>query len=224
MFQPLGQWTQSHSKRRIQCIAYQYDSTLAVQTEGDQYIKCRQHRGREYRDDQNCSLHYDDIPEHANPVLVILHKDTTWRVSHATQSLRTPTPFTYGTFAEFIATLEPPWEIDLLQHHELQVDPYTLCLEIQPQQFFAGSDGSKKYGVRGAFGWSISTVYGKRVAITCLRPRGLVETIGRLYHRHRTVRFYHHGSSVGPCRSSISFVGYSGSTLIRFWFFSLLET
>ncbi len=161
LFQPLGQWTQSHSKRRIQCIAYQYDSTLAVQTEGDQYIKCRQHHGRDYRDNQNCSLHYDDIPEHANPVLVILHKDTTWRVTHATQSLRTPTPFTYGTFAEFIATLEP-WEIDLLQHHELQVDPYILCLEIQPQ-FFAGSNWSEKYGVQGAFGWSISTAYGDRV-------------------------------------------------------------
>jgi hypothetical protein len=52
--------------------------------------------------------------------------------------------------------------------------------------------------------------------ITRLRLWGLVETIGRLDHRHRTVRFYHHGSSVGPCRSSISFVGYSGSTLIRF--------
>jgi hypothetical protein len=30
LFQPLGKWTRPHSKRRIQCLAYQYDNILVA--------------------------------------------------------------------------------------------------------------------------------------------------------------------------------------------------
>ena len=87
---------------------------------------------------------------------------TTWRITQVTQTLRPPPPITYGTFEEFIDTLEP-WEKDLLQHHDLSPDPHTVSLELQTQ-FFAGSDGSEKYGDQGAFGWAISTAFGERMA------------------------------------------------------------
>ena len=170
MTQTLGRWTQPHSKRRIRCMAYQYGTTLAVYNDGHNYTKCHLHTAREYIDDQSGSIHYDDIPEYANPVMVILKTEATWKVTKVTQTIRTPPPLSYGTFAEYIAALHP-WEMDLLQHHELSVDPYTACLELQ-SHFFAGSDGSEKYGVQGAFGWVISTVEGERLALGMGPARG----------------------------------------------------
>ena len=166
MLQTLGRWTQPHSKRRIRCMAYQYGTTLAVYKDGHNYTKCHLNTGREYINDPSRSIHYDDIPEHANPVMVILNTDATWKVTKVTQTIRTSPPITYGTFSEYIATLNP-WEMDLLHHHELS----TACLELQ-SHFFAGSDGSEKYGVQGAFGWVISTVAGERLAFGMGPARG----------------------------------------------------
>ncbi|KAI2503117.1 hypothetical protein MHU86_11308 [Fragilaria crotonensis] len=167
LFQPLGKWTRSHSKeRRIQCLAYQYDNILAVRKEGTQYNACPQEDGRDFTDNLHNPLriiHYKDIPEHAQPVTVILRNATTWRITQVTQTLRPAPPITYGTFEEFIDTLDP-WEKDLLQHHDLSPDPFPVSLELQTQ-FFAGSDGSEKYGDKEvAFGWAISTAFGERMA------------------------------------------------------------
>ena len=77
-----------------------------------------------------------------------------------------------------------PWETDLLQQHELYVDPYTAHLELI-RHFFAGSDGSEKYGNQGAFSWVISSYLGKRDAVgigpSC---RSVMDSYQAKVHRH----------------------------------------
>ncbi|KAI2495321.1 hypothetical protein MHU86_19220 [Fragilaria crotonensis] len=162
LIQPLGSWLQTHSHRRITAIAYQYDTFLAICKGGNEYITCEHIGRRRYTEQATDTISYENLPEHARPVDVIMEDASCWRIEATTKAPTSTRPFNYGTFDEYVSTLEP-WETDLLQHHELFIDPYSACLELQPR-FFAGSDGSEKYGTHGAFGWTISTIQGERVA------------------------------------------------------------
>ncbi|KAI2498549.1 hypothetical protein MHU86_15945 [Fragilaria crotonensis] len=83
-----------------------------------------------------------------------------------------PRPLPVATFDDYVQQLDA-WEVDLLRHTDLFVDPYTACLELH-QGFEAGSDGSEKYGTDGSFGWMISTSQGERVATGMGPSRGYV--------------------------------------------------
>ena len=74
------------------------------------------------------------------------------------------------SFPEYVDSL-PAWEVDLLRHTELFVDPRMTCFSLQPQ-FFAGCDGSSKFGTHGAFGWTISTHLEERAATGMGPSRG----------------------------------------------------
>jgi hypothetical protein len=56
-----------------------------------------------------------------------------------------------------------PWEQELLQHTELATDPRSVCVALE-SGVLAVSDGSEWSQQQGAFGWSMSTSEGERVA------------------------------------------------------------
>ena len=113
-----------------------------------------------------------NLPRSAVPVDVEEFGDTAWKLLKRT-SILSPTPApAAATFPEFIDSL-PPWEVDLLRHTVLFVDPRMTCFSLQPQ-FFAGWDGSAKFGNQGAFGWSVSTHLEERAASGMGPSRGKV--------------------------------------------------
>jgi hypothetical protein len=56
-----------------------------------------------------------------------------------------------ATFADFVNTLDCPWEMDVLMMTTMHVDPHALCAELS-HGFRAVSDGSVRFMTQGAFG------------------------------------------------------------------------
>ena len=67
-----------------------------------------------------------------------------------------------GTFAQFIASL-PNWEMELLQHVELEADPFSVAVALE-RGVRGVSDGSEWHQIQGSFGWTMSTDIGERCA------------------------------------------------------------
>ncbi|KAI2489132.1 hypothetical protein MHU86_25461 [Fragilaria crotonensis] len=113
---------------------------LAICKGGNEYITCEHIDVDDIPSKPQTQFH-ENLPEHARPVDVIMEDASCWRIEATTKAPTSTRPFNYGTFDEYVSTLEP-WETDLLQHHELFIDPYSACLELQPR--FLPSDGSEK--------------------------------------------------------------------------------
>jgi hypothetical protein len=115
----------------------------------------------------------EEIPRSASPVEIgETGREHQWRITYRSQQQNPRPQPAAATFEDYVQQLDP-WEIDLLRHTELLVDPYTVCLELQ-QGFEAGSDGSEKFGTDGSFGWIISTSQGERAATGMGPSRGQV--------------------------------------------------
>ena len=110
------------------------------------------------------------MPTSAVPVDVEEYGDNAWKLMKRTPLLVPPHIPVPESFPEYVDSL-PAWEVDLLRHTELFVDPRMTCFSLQPQ-FFAGCDGSSKFGTHGAFGWTISTHLEERAATGMGPSRG----------------------------------------------------
>ena len=174
LIQPLGSWLLSNEKSRISHVAYTQGSTLYVRKIDGEYIKCRKlHHAQELYIERNISMKMEEIPRSASPVEIReTGREHQWRITYRSQRQNPRPPPAAATFEDYVQQLDP-WEIDLLRHTELLVDPYTVCLELQ-QGFEAGSDGSEKFGTDGSFGWIISTSQGERAATGMGPSRGQV--------------------------------------------------
>jgi hypothetical protein len=112
------------------------------------------------------------MPSSAVPVEVEEYGEDAWKLVKRTLVQKpSNVPFP-AAFSEYVDTL-PAWEIDLLRHTVLFVDPRMTCFSLQPQ-FFAGCDGSAKFGTDGAYGWTISTYLKERAATGMGPSRGAV--------------------------------------------------
>ena len=182
LYQPLGAWLVPLPDLRFQFFAYTYRRSLFVRIEDGQY-KVFRHQGHNLFRPAFTSptRSYLQLPPRARPAEVhasFLHSK--WKL------LGTPSPHfrrsfippsATATFDLYVNTLEP-WEIDLLRQVTLEVDPYSLCLELTPG-FRAVSDGSAKFQTTGSFGWVISTSDGQRLAY------GMGPARGRTIHSYR---------------------------------------
>lgn len=112
------------------------------------------------------------MPRYAVHVDVEEHGDSEWKLLKRTSILSPSLPPFATTFSEFVNSL-PPWDIDLLRHTVLFVDPRMTCFSLQPQ-FFAGCDGSAEFGNQGAFGWTVSTYLEEQAATGMGPSRGSV--------------------------------------------------
>ena len=168
LFRPLGLWTRAHHLRRISCFAYRIEDNIAVR-DGDSYLLCH-NRGSSY-EATDSRINYDTIPSQARPIDVHLQSDTTWTIVSESPTIAPAAVVSPHNFLAHTATLEA-WEYDLLRHTELYVDANMTVHELQPW-FFAGCDGSAKYGTNGAYGWAISNPAGERAAVGMGPSRGL---------------------------------------------------
>ena len=174
LIQPLGQWLLSNEKSRLSHFAYAQGSTLYVRKIDGEYIKSRKlNHAQDLYIERNVCLRMEEIPRTASPVEIReTGREHQWRITYRSQRQNPRPPPAAATFEDYVQQLHP-WEIDLLRHTELLVDPYTVCLELQ-QGFEAGSDGSEKFGTDGSFGWIISTSQGERAATGMGPSRGQV--------------------------------------------------
>ena len=175
LIQPLGQWLLSNEKSRLSHFAYAQGSTLYVRKIDGEYIKSRKlNHAQDLYIERNVCLRMEEIPRTASPVEIReTGRDHQWRNVYRSQQQNPRPQLAVATFKDYVQQLKP-WEIDLLRHTELLVDPYTACfLELQ-QGFEAGSDGSEKFGTDGSFGWEISTSQGERAATGMGPSRGQV--------------------------------------------------
>ena len=146
MLQPLGSWLRNIHECRIQCVAYGYNECLAIKS-GPEYELCTP-RPDGYFEPSGRTVTLKLMPRYAVPVDVEEHGDSAWKLLKRTSILRPSLPPFATTFSEFVNSL-PPWEVDLLRHAVLFVDPRMTCFSLQPQ-FFAGCDGSSKFGNQGS--------------------------------------------------------------------------
>ena len=111
------------------------------------------------------AIPFESLPLDSQPVEVSPTDNSEWWQVKTVQRPPIPLPHRMpitATFADFVDTLAP-WEIDLLRHTTMHVDPYTLCDAMTPG-VKGGSDGSVRYHTEGSFGWVISSEHGERVA------------------------------------------------------------
>ncbi|KAI2490271.1 hypothetical protein MHU86_24292 [Fragilaria crotonensis] len=161
--------TNYHRKSDIlPCLRLQIDIIRA--TNGREYVKCRklEDTQRMYRE-SNLNIEEGDSEYGSTRGNSAGRKNASMGNNQQAVSGIQPRPLPVATFDDYVQQLDA-WEVDLLRHTDLFVDPYTACLELH-QGFEAGSDGSEKYGTDGSFGWMISTSQGERVA-TGMGPSG----------------------------------------------------
>ncbi|KAI2493074.1 hypothetical protein MHU86_21458 [Fragilaria crotonensis] len=161
---PLGRWLRKHRDRRIELFAYQYRNRLAVRV-ADGFVVRRQSQQSYTRYEETSRvIRYLNIPNEAVPTTVVHNDDLSWEVIRRGMVLCSNVAQSdMSTFSSFIESLAP-WEIDILRHTTLSVDPRMAVWELQ-EHFQAGTDGSSKHhGTQGAFGWIVTTSSGERIA------------------------------------------------------------
>ena len=109
---------------------------------------------------------HSQLPDRARPVEIEHCSDTGlwWQLGKPLPRFYpsvTPSSAT-STFDLLIHSLDP-WEVELLRQVTLELDPYSLCLDLIPG-FRAVSDGPVKLHTHVSFGWVLSSLDGKRLA------------------------------------------------------------
>lgn len=132
----------------------------------DGFVVCHQSQQSNTRYQETSRvIRYLEVPNAAVPTTVVHNADLSWEVINRGMVLYPNVARSdLSTFSSFIELLAP-WEIDILRHTKLSVDPRLAVWELQ-EHFQAGTDGSSKYNeTQGAFGWVVvSTSSGERIA------------------------------------------------------------
>lgn len=173
--EPLGSWLDLRKKQRQQHFAYKRNNIIYIRAnDRGLYHICiptpipgdyRLHpRTRTFKNMKNDVFPVEVYPSLRNPDHWTLHP------RYYTQLVIPPEATIPVTFHAFIETLEP-WEIDLLRHTTLKVDPTTIC-EILSQGLRAASDGSVRISTQGAYGWALCNAQGDKVATGMGPARG----------------------------------------------------
>ena len=176
---PLGSWLIRIHQQRQRHLSYTRKHRMSRQLYihmGDLlYMRCRPHPKQPniftYAD---VIVPFASIPPDAQPAAVTPTNDDedNWQVvtmqRPALPELR-KYPIT-ETFADYIDTLAP-WEIDMLRHTTMTIDPYTLC-DALTVGLKCGTDGSVRYHTQGSYAWMLSMNHGERVATGMGPARG----------------------------------------------------
>jgi hypothetical protein len=162
MFQPLGRWLRNHDARRIRRPAYVYDHTLALRIHDEYQVYALTANGRQEGVQIGHGMRHSDLHPEAVPAEVYEKPDGMWTVRSVTEVVEPEGVPVYDTFQGYLKTLQPR-EADILQHVQLFLDPAYICYDLQ-RYFYAGSDGSVRFGTHGSFGRMLANPEGERVA------------------------------------------------------------
>ena len=177
----LGRWLVPIYKQRQRHYAYKYGSRIAIRTDYGYQIKRRLSPDQPYVS-IGILLHFHQLPDDSQPTDVLYcHTTDSWllptsRLDH--QFIAPEIRQRSLTFAEYISSLDP-WETELLCHIEIATDPDIFCDRLT-QGLRAVSDGSVRHTSQGAYGWSLSTPDGERIATSMgpvfgLRPQSYIK-------------------------------------------------
>ena len=160
IIQPLGNWVLPLHSMHQRHPAFWFSGLLWVDIRF-KYIQCNPVSDLVFWKTP-ISCDWTNLPKQAVPMLLSQAEPGFWRITQQSHILEVDTPPTAGTFIEYIASL-PSWEMELLQHVEMEDDPFTVAaaLELGVQ---AVSDGSDWHQIQGSFGWEMSTDIGERCA------------------------------------------------------------
>jgi hypothetical protein len=126
LYHPLGSWIVPLRAQRMQHFAYTHRSTLFIRNLENSYVVFHRTRHNTYRPSTTSQPQtYDTLPVKASPVDVSLAEDLRWRRTGPYSPIIKPKillPSETATFDLFVTTLNP-WEVDLLQHINMQCDP-----------------------------------------------------------------------------------------------------
>jgi exonuclease III len=165
LLRPLTKWLCTVQTQRQRHFAYTHRRTLYIREQNTTYVMYRMTGPLSYRlsSRRPCTLHH--LPPQACPVEVTPMMESYWQLTGSHHQVMLPTAFppsAMATFHQYIMTLSP-WEIELLYHVRLSIDPCALCFELE-STLKGVSDGSVRYHKQGAFGWVLSSGSGERVA------------------------------------------------------------
>jgi exonuclease III len=165
---PLGSWLAPIATQRQRHFAYSFQGRLAIRHGASYQIHKRRRRG--LYTFTGVVTPFDDLPIDAHPTDATYHPhDDAWSPNLHQSGPFVPvrSPPLSATFDEYIQTLDA-WEIDLLYHTTMSVDPFSVC-DALAHGFCAVSDGSVRKNSQGSFGWVLCTSEGAR-AVTCMGP------------------------------------------------------
>ncbi|KAI2494585.1 hypothetical protein MHU86_19955 [Fragilaria crotonensis] len=176
---PLRKWLKDVHHQRNYHFAYQYRKSVWIREHGGGY-QVHRLRSSGRLQDRQWIQERAQLPQQSVPVELYNDAAGSWKILSPTFSIVTPHTISQSataTFDAYIETLES-WEIDLLRHLTLDIDPYSICLEAH-QHFRAVSDGSVLSNGNASFGWILSNRRGERVA------EGMGPARGRRVHSYR---------------------------------------
>ena len=170
---PLRKWCGNIHQQRNHHFAYRYRRRVWIRTYEKHYQECRiNHRG--FIHERGQIRKFEHLPPGSVPVELNASTTGMWKLSLPIFSIERPPVISFSgtaTFDAYINTLEA-WEIDLLRHITLDLDPFSICLDAN-RRFRAVSDGSVLSTGQTSYGWILSTHSGDRVAEGMGPARGL---------------------------------------------------
>jgi hypothetical protein len=170
----LGAWSVTSTNQRFQHFAYRSRSRIWVRRQDGDYDGYPTSTPHLRVTSKESIRKLQDLPRQAIPIDVEIDNQHLWRQSTHASPLYVPPgvprPLWSHSFEEYVGTLDT-WEVDLLQHIVLFVDPNLLCLEAQ-YNFRAASDGSVLPMESASFGWILSSSQGEHLASNMGPVRG----------------------------------------------------
>ena len=177
----LQTWLHPTPLLRNRYAAYRLRSRLWIRhLESDEYMEYRLYKSRSRDLHPTRVVTFNQILGQATPVDTTLTASGHWKISGSAGQYNPPpprTPSTVATFDMYVDTLDP-WEKDLLQHHTLFADAFTICWAAKADLRVV-SDGSAYPPSIASFGWMMSNKAGERAA-QCMGP-----VRGRILHSFR---------------------------------------
>jgi hypothetical protein len=134
---------------------------------GEAYIRCEMLQDQWHYKETTETRGWQDLPGNLYPIEAWPRLDSEWRLTYCGNKQVQRSAMTAGTFQEMINQL-PEWERELLQFLELASDAYSVGVAIS-HGIRVVSDGSVWDNNQGAFGWTLSTDQGERMA-RCMGP------------------------------------------------------
>ena len=178
---PLQEWLHETTRLRNRYAAYRFRSRVWIrQAEGDKYMEYRMQTTNISEQYPLREVSFNQLPKEVTPAEIRHKTSGAWEVSGHLAPYRYPSPVPpsrVATFDMYVDTLDP-WEKDLLQHHTLFADAFTICWTAQVNLRVV-SDGSAHPPSKASFGWMMSNREGERAA------QGMGPVRGRTLHSYR---------------------------------------
>ena len=130
---------------------------------GSNYVRCTRTDSFWHFRETSHTQKWETLPSSARPANVVSTRPLIWLLEYVAEVQVPPQATTPSLFSQYVSNLQS-WEAELLQHLEFSNDPFTASHAIMHQGFRAVSDGSVWDDNQGAFGWTLSTVDGIRIA------------------------------------------------------------